>query len=836
MTPCLLCCLLLPSLAAASAASSFNLTGDAVWIISPFEPPAVANALLDVRRDAYKVLGIVPIVLPSPPPAGSLPPGTVLIYAGSTAAAPWLAPLTPVACNAGWEAHCVLALPRSAAGLEYDAVLATGSGVRGAVYAAYTLAERVLGVNPLYLWTDDEPEYSGVVAVPGDLNVSVAPPVFKYRGMFVNDEDLTAAHWRDATLRAAADGRAYANLFETALRLKLNTVIPATNPFADQDVYTLAGARGLVSAHHHYDLCGGNTFAWPLAGTDWDWRADPGSMAALWRASIAAQAGLPEVLWSVGLRGLNDVSYDACETDEVCGRLISEAMGNQTAWIRAAAGDNATIIAYLWSEGLSYLTAGYLTIPPGVSIIFTDAGNGYIRVDGNFSTYSDGVYYHTAAWNGVANQLSEMIPLDRIIAQFAPVFNASNSTTVVIDNVSDLKPVVMTSQALWQMAWDPAPFFANPDPNATALQFYAQWGARQLHIPGGASDPAAQAFASIWRDYFLLPYIQAGMSDNFIVTSLAAAPAHAAVTIAANGTVSPADVAAIDDVMLTIGGAPTIAALGALLMRAEQLQPVLPAARQAFFAGHTLLQVAMHAHGVAALASAADCLHAAALGNWSAAGTAATASLASMEAVLAAMRVGEAGKWRGWYFGDTLTNMQQGRAVARSLLLAIANGPASGSPLPPLYPNGWYPWDKAYELTPAAASTYPYITAYSPEWSFSTRVRSNCNASAWCIPNADGGLWKPAAGATITLQLLDSPTAVPGQRGNNSSFVIHFTLDGSAPSTQDPAYIPGSPISLDAACNNAPAGCIVQVTAVAFDDSGTQLGMPQSTQWLPSLS
>ena len=41
-------------------------------------------------------------------------------------------------------------------------------------------------------------------------------------------------------------------------------------------------------------------------------------MARLWRASIDAQAALPEVLWSVGLRGLNDYPYP-CATPQVRG-------------------------------------------------------------------------------------------------------------------------------------------------------------------------------------------------------------------------------------------------------------------------------------------------------------------------------------------------------------------------------------------------------------------------------------------------------------------------------------------------------------------------------------
>ena len=84
-----------------------------------------------------------------------------------------------------------------------------------------------------------------------------------------------------------------------------------------QEVYALTAAKGIVVSHHHYDLVGSNVFAWPLSQGDWSWTKDPGSMAALWQAAIAAQAALPEVLWSVGLRGLNDYAYP-CSTPQVC--------------------------------------------------------------------------------------------------------------------------------------------------------------------------------------------------------------------------------------------------------------------------------------------------------------------------------------------------------------------------------------------------------------------------------------------------------------------------------------------------------------------------------------
>ena len=65
----------------------------------------------------------------------------------------------------------------------------------------------------------------------------------------------------------------------------------------------------------------------------------------------------------------------------------------------------------MWQELLDLLAKGLLAIPPGVRVIFTDAGQGFIRTDADWSRLCDGVYYHTAMYNGEGNQLSEGIPV-----------------------------------------------------------------------------------------------------------------------------------------------------------------------------------------------------------------------------------------------------------------------------------------------------------------------------------------------------------------------------------------------------------------------------------------
>jgi len=117
------------------------------------------------------------------------------------------------------------------------------------------------------------------------------------------------------------------------------------------------------------------------------------------------------------LRGLNDFSYPYCSGDADCGQQITEVLANQTAWLAAAGQGDAARVLYLWQELLPLLASGDLRLPQGVDIVFTDAGAGFIRTDGNTTQYAAGVYYHTAMYNGHANQLTEMVPADRIFSQ-----------------------------------------------------------------------------------------------------------------------------------------------------------------------------------------------------------------------------------------------------------------------------------------------------------------------------------------------------------------------------------------------------------------------------------
>lgn len=210
------------------------LAGEEVFVVSEYEPTSVSLAIKDVLLDTYLVLGRRPVVLSSPPAPGSLPGNTTLIFLGTTTSAPWLSgPMFPSVsslCLTGYESHCVIVGNSSVAGYT-STIVATGSGDRGAIFAAYSFSEVILNVNPYKHFADDVPAFAAPLSIADDLQAIYGPPLFKYRGMFINDEDLLANLFPDPLGLAAIDLRAFNRLIETLLRAKGNLIIPATNPF-----------------------------------------------------------------------------------------------------------------------------------------------------------------------------------------------------------------------------------------------------------------------------------------------------------------------------------------------------------------------------------------------------------------------------------------------------------------------------------------------------------------------------------------------------------------------------------------------------------------------------
>jgi hypothetical protein len=177
--------------------------------------------------------------------------------------------------------------------------------------------------------------------------------------------------------------------------------------------------------------------------------------------------------------------------NKALGQLISKAIADQMQIVRSVHPD-ATFITSLWQEGARLVQQGDLKIPPEVATVWADDGYGYIQDKGTVSA-GQGIYYHVAMMNGRANQLTEMVPMERIVSELGRYITAK-ATHYFLVNTSDIRPVPMTTKAVMDIAWR-----GLPDGDKNSERFYRDWSAEQF------GEKAASKVAEVFKDYFAAP-------------------------------------------------------------------------------------------------------------------------------------------------------------------------------------------------------------------------------------------------------------------------------------------------------------------------------------------
>ncbi|MFZ1940589.1 MAG: glycosyl hydrolase 115 family protein [Terracidiphilus sp.] len=474
---------------------------------SPQEPAPIQRATKDLLADFTKVFGKAPKLVDK---LGKGGPVTVLIAQSQNIPA-------GVGCTTATDRES-FAFSIANAGSRHVVCL-VGADMRGTIYAVYQFSQAVLGVDPMYLWTDKQPEKRTSIALHDDFTHLYPSPVFKYRGFFPNDEDLLTG-WvipnkGDQTGIALSS---WDMLFETILRLKGNMIVPGTWIFPDDAQVHAAAERGLIVNQHHAEPVGVNAARWPQ-NVPYNYSTHPEILERAWTNAVAAYTPGDEILWSVGLRGLSDQSYAALDpsvqnNDPLLGQRIGDAITDQIKIIRARY-PHAEFVTDLWQEGARLTQEGYLKIPPEVSLVWADTGYGDLQ-DGGKVAAGQGMYFHVAMMNGQANQLSEMVPVSIIQSEIGRYIKAG-ATSYFLVNTSDERPVAMTTRAVMEMAWGGVPATTatggNPkkgfygtntgsvaDPAGGAdTAFYQKWATEEF----GAKS--ADALAKVYKEYFAAP-------------------------------------------------------------------------------------------------------------------------------------------------------------------------------------------------------------------------------------------------------------------------------------------------------------------------------------------
>lgn len=327
----------------------------------------------------------------------------------------------------------------------------TGADDLGLIYGIYSISEHFLGIPPLWYWMDHQHQSLPHVEITSETALlEPTAPVWKYRGWFLNDEDLLL-HWA-ADRASGIDFDAYDKIYEALLRCRGNLILPGTYLFADELAYAWAARRGLALAEHHHENLGLNTFRWP-AHIPFNYFTHPEILEAAWRSAIQKKlAHGTKVIWSLGLRGRGDYALWK-EVPEIAGNPAaqSELMGKILArqWeIIREYDPNPTGVLFTWMEVAELLETHPFPLPDGVSIVWADHHSGSAKIeDPGKPCQGEGEYYHLAMHGHTKGHLTPYMPLSVIREEFIR-YQKAEATSYCLINVSTVRPFFISAEIL----------------------------------------------------------------------------------------------------------------------------------------------------------------------------------------------------------------------------------------------------------------------------------------------------------------------------------------------------------------------------------------------------
>ena len=359
-----------------------------------------------------------------------------------------------------------------------DAITFIGGDTLGLMWGIYDFCENVLGVNPFRKFLDLSYKKKTEVNI---LEVEISKtPRFKYRGWFFNDEDYLTG-WRTPSGKRNVDYLFYSNimnhetvdeLIEAILRCRLNLMIPSSftdiEKSADEENIKRITDRGLYVSQHHIEPLGVSRFTFEdyfrRKGLDAQpsYYAAPDDYDEVWRYYVKKWAKYKNVIWQVGLRGkvdrpvwLDDPNIESSE--EFGGKLISKAVAHQLSIIKEVTGnENPIVTMTLWEEGAELYRKGYLTVPDGVIIVFTNWPRTQLmrpdfrQIERN-PHHKYGAYHHVGSFCAGPHAVQGQ-KLDAMRKLFDTI-DQKGDNEFLISNVQNLREVVFGANVMSKLAF-----------------------------------------------------------------------------------------------------------------------------------------------------------------------------------------------------------------------------------------------------------------------------------------------------------------------------------------------------------------------------------------------
>jgi hypothetical protein len=506
--------------------AAFELAGPrgaATVILAPGEAECVRLAAADLAGDVRKITGrTLGFAEPAATPAG---PAVVLVSLNRPESAAWLEKIAPgfgADLGGKWEAYRVEAVG--------DRLIVAGSDERGTMFGLYAFIEKYLEVDPLHFWASRPPRPRASLAWD-EVKLVSGEPSFKFRGWFINDEDLLT-EWKGSGGKRDIDYPYYGqvvprevmgHIAEALVRSRFNLIIPASfidilNP-PEAALVEECARRGVFLSQHHVEPMGVSAFSyfnyWKKRGRDlkYSYFSHPAEVREVWRAYAAEWAKHPNVIWQLGLRGIADrpmwmADPATPQSDADRGRLISEAMAAQVKILdEVAPAKPRHLSTTLWAEGSVLNQKNLLTIPAETMVVFADNSPGWKWQEDFYATPRRpenryGVYYHHALI-GSGPHLAQ-VPSPRQTFECMQAAVKHGASSYAIFNVSNIREFVLGIDATAKMTWRMADF----DPE----RFLDEWVAARFSKKSAEIANAYRIYFNAWQIHDLqqVPFLMDG--------------------------------------------------------------------------------------------------------------------------------------------------------------------------------------------------------------------------------------------------------------------------------------------------------------------------------------
>jgi hypothetical protein len=470
--------------------------------------PGVRRAAGDLQSDIERVSGVKPELVTDRVPSGGL--AVIVGAVGKSSLIDALAKAGKIdvqSISGKWESFLIATIANPLPGVEQALVIA-GSDRRGTIYGIYEISEQI-GVSPWYWWADVPAHRHEALFIKAGTYLQ-GPPVVKYRGIFINDEEPALGGWSKAKF-GGVNSKMYAHMFELLLRLRANYLWPAMWGKAfnedDPDSPRLADEYGIVMGTSHHEPLMRAQKEWTshrsqYGNGQWNYLTNKEGLQKFWSDGVERNRNY-ENIYTMGMRGDGDMAMPDAGGPEANKKLLETIIADQREIIARHVNPDAAKVPQLWAlftEVQQYYDAG-LRVPDDVTLLFTDDNVGDLR---RVLTPAErqrsggaGVYFHMDMNGGpFSYKWINSNPLPKIWEQMnlAAEYGVDR---IWIANVGDLKPLEIPLEFFIRMAWNPTAFSRD-----NIADYQKRWAEREFgkeHASEIAEIVARYAKYNAWR-------------------------------------------------------------------------------------------------------------------------------------------------------------------------------------------------------------------------------------------------------------------------------------------------------------------------------------------------